>query len=105
MTASGETQVRRHAKQVLPLHLTRKDDGVDFALHDVASQILQRTDVVGQPPFVHAQLVQRSASQPKRVGERLVALAIMNDGDLGAGEIDARHRVEQLVARIRRRRR
>ena len=104
MTASATTQIGRHVKQVLPLHLTRKDDGVDVSLHDVASQILQWTDVVGQPPFIHAQFVQRGASQPKRVGQRSAALAVVNDRHFRVSEIDARHRLEQLVARVWRRR-
>src|SRR5688572_17934273 len=37
------------------------------------------------------------------MGERLAALAIMNHGHLGAGEVHARHRVKKLMTRIWRR--
>ena len=56
----GQPEVPRDASQVLPLHLAREDDGVDVARRDRANQSVQRFDVVRQPPFVHAQLVQNA---------------------------------------------
>src|SRR5687768_8147534 len=87
---------------MLPLHLARKENGVDLAANDGACHFFERANILWQAPFIYAQFVKRGASLPQRVGQRFIALAVVDDSDVRSAQVQTSHPLEQIVARERR---
>jgi hypothetical protein len=85
------------------LDLAGEDDGVDATVDGQPDQLVERAEVVRQPPFVDAQLVEDGAALLDGVGEGGAPLAEVDEGDALAGERQTADGVDAGLRRPRRR--